>query len=199
MKLGVAACMAAAMLTGGCSSLWAAKAPKSVKVTMETSDARTGGTIVLVNESGGVKFVLNLANLTPGQHGIHVHQFPKCDAPDFKTAGGHFNPTNAEHGYQNPNGHHAGDVDHNLTVGDDGMLKTSFVVKGLTLDPNAQTSVFANGGTSIMIHAGPDDMKSNPAGNSGGREACGIVSLANASQQDMSKGSAGSHIGASNN
>ena len=198
MKLAMAACVATALVLGGGSG-WAAKTPKSVKVTMETTDGRSAGSAILVNEKNGVKFVVNFENLDPGKHGIHVHQNPKCDAPSFESAGGHFNPFGKEHGYQNPKGHHAGDAPINLTVGDDGKVKQTFLVKDLTLDPNAKNSVFANGGTSLMVHAGPDDMKSNPSGNSGAREACGIISIDNASQQDMSAGGTQEHLSSSNN
>ena len=190
--------MAALLLAGNCA--WAAKAPKSVRVKIETSDARYGGSAILVNEKGGVKFVVDLQNLDPGKHGIHVHQYPKCDAPSFESAGGHFNPFGKEHGYDNPKGHHAGDIQINLTIGDDGKDKQTFLVKGLTLQPDVPNSVFANGGTSLIIHAGPDDMKSNPSGNSGAREACGIISIDNASSKDLSLHNAlGPHIAASNN
>jgi Cu-Zn family superoxide dismutase len=154
--------------------------PKQVTVQMETTDGRDGGTATLVGEKHGVKIKVDFKNLVPGQHGIHIHEFPKCDAPSFKSAGGHFNPDMKQHGYQNPQGHHAGDIALNLTVGDDGMVKNTFEDKNVTLDPSKPNSVFANGGTSLMVHAGPDDMKSDPAGNAGAREACGIISMSHA-------------------
>ena len=158
-----------------------AKLPKAVTVQMETSDGRDGGKIVLVQERSDVKVEADLKSLNPGVHAIHFHQNPKCDAPDFKTAGGHFNPGGKQHGFQNPQGHHAGDMPINLNVGDDGMVKKAFTTKDITLDPKAPNSVFSNGGTSIMVHMQADDMKTDPSGNAGARESCGIVSLANAS------------------
>ena len=160
-----------------------AKAPKSVTVQMETSDGRDGGKIVLVQERSDVKVEADLKNLNPGVHAIHFHQNPKCDAPDFKTAGGHFNPAGKQHGIQNPQGHHAGDMPVNLNVGDDGLVSKAFTTKDITLDPKAPNSVFSNGGTSIMIHMQADDMKTDPSGNAGGREACGVVNIANASSK----------------
>jgi Cu-Zn family superoxide dismutase len=197
MKMALGAGLAAMAFLAG-SVAHAQKMPKSVMVSMETSDARDAGRILLIGGKNGIQFEVKLQNLVPGEHGIHVHQNPSCDAPSFKTAGGHFNPDGKEHGYDNPKGHHAGDIPLNLHVGDDGMVKQTFFVKGLTLDPKAANSVFANGGTSIIIHQGPDDMKTDPSGNSGAREACGIVSPAHASLGVMSFDSTASHVGASN-
>jgi Cu-Zn family superoxide dismutase len=160
----------------------AQKAPKSVLVQMETSAGQDAGKALLINESHGVKFEVEFKSLDPGTHGIHVHQVAKCDTPDFKSAGGHFNPGGKQHGMQNPQGHHAGDLP-NIVVGDDGMVKTSFFSKDLTLDPSKPNSVFANGGTSLMIHSGPDDMKTDPSGNSGSRAACGLITMDHASNK----------------
>ena len=175
------ACLAASLA----GSAWAQNAPqgmpKSVTVQMETSDGRDGGKAVLVQEKKDVKVEVNFKNLNPGTHAIHFHQYPKCDAPEFKTAGGHFNPAGKQHGIQNPQGHHAGDMPVNLVVGDDGAVKKDFTTTDLSLDPKAANSVFANGGTSIMVHSKEDDMKTDPSGNAGSRESCGIVNIANAS------------------
>jgi Cu-Zn family superoxide dismutase len=97
-------------------------------------------------------------------------------APDFKSAGGHFNPTDAHHGINNPmTPHpHAGDMD-NFTVEANGTSHQTILDPRVTLDPAPPNSLFAGGGTAIVIHAGPDDMMSDPAGNSGARIACGVV------------------------
>jgi Cu-Zn family superoxide dismutase len=129
--------------------------------------------LAAVSGGQGVNIQLDLKNLPPGVHGIHVHQNAKCDAPGFTTAGGHFNPESKHHGLQNPQGPHAGDMD-NITVGDDGTVKTTVVAANVTLGTGSN-SVFANGGTALVIHGGPDDMKSDPAGNSGPRIACGVI------------------------
>lgn len=192
--------MAAAVVAGVLGTAgWAhaAGTPKSVTVQMETSDGRDGGQITLMRDGKGVKVQTDLRNLDPGVHAIHFHQYPKCDAPEFKSAGGHFNPFGKQHGLQNPQGHHAGDMPVNLNVGDDGRVKKTFTTKDITLDPKAQNSVFANGGTSIIVHKGQDDMKTDPSGNAGGRESCGIVSIKNISN---SKGNVtnGEQVGPSN-
>jgi Cu-Zn family superoxide dismutase len=195
-RVKVSAWATAAVLLGS-GMVQAQSTPKSVTVQMETSDGRDGGKATLMQSGKAVKVQADFKNLNPGVHAIHIHQNPKCDAPDFKTAGGHFNPTGKQHGIQNPQGHHAGDMPINLNVGDDGMVKKTFTTKDVTLDPKAANSVFANGGTSLMVHAGADDMKSDPAGNAGGREACGIISIKNASGKS-GHGFTGSSEGRSN-
>jgi Cu-Zn family superoxide dismutase len=99
-----------------------------------------------------------------------------CDAPDFKTAGGHFNPASKKHGIENPMGHHNGDLPQNVTIAANGTGSATFHVDYLSLDPSASDSLFANGGTSIMVHEKADDMKTDPTGNAGNRIACGVIS-----------------------
>ena len=186
--------IAAATLVPAVLGAGAQNTPKVVEVHMETAAEADGGTIWLQQEKNDVKVVAKLKNMSPGNHAIHIHQNPHCDAPAFTTAGGHFNPGGKQHGLQNPQGHHAGDLPLNLAVNDAGIVNKTFTTKDITLDPKAPNSVFANGGTSIIVHKSEDDMRTDPSGNSGAREACGIVSMANAREKISSTPDA-SHMG----
>ncbi|HJX83323.1 MAG TPA: superoxide dismutase family protein [Candidatus Angelobacter sp.] len=150
-----------------------AKNPKPVTVTVNNSSGQKVGTATLSQVANGVKIELNVHDLVPGEHAIHVHQNAKCDVPDFKTAGGHFNPDNKHHGLQNPEGPHAGDIP-NFIVTVNGKSKATVIAAGITLSDGPH-SVFTSGGTALVIHAKPDDGKTDPSGNAGDRVACGLI------------------------
>ena len=169
--------IAAALSLAVCPVTSVAQAKPVKKKTVELKDAKGNsvGTATILAKGKGVEVKLDLKDLPPGEHAVHFHQNAKCDPPDFKSAGPHFNPTGKQHGFDNPNGHHAGDMP-NFTVKADGKAKATVkdddVLLGNGSEPN---SLFANGGTSIMIHAKADDMKTDPAGNAGDRIACGVI------------------------
>jgi Cu-Zn family superoxide dismutase len=131
------------------------------------------GTATFTPVDGGVQINARFQGLTPGQHGIHVHTNGACDPPDFMSAGGHFNPTNKQHGLENPQGAHVGDLP-NLDVGANGSATFSGLLMESTFDASP-TSLLKPGGTSLVIHADPDDEVTDPAGNSGARIACGLI------------------------
>ncbi len=155
------------------TAAWAKGKAASKTVSLQNGQGKSVGTATLQQSSDGVSIKLNVHDLTPGDHGIHVHQAAKCDGPDFKSAGPHFNPDGKKHGLQNPDGPHAGDIP-NFIVDANGKSKATVIAKGVTLGDGAN-SVFANGGTALVIHAKADDGKTDPSGNSGDRIACGVI------------------------
>lgn len=118
----------------------------------------------------GVVVKIKASGLTPGKHGFHVHE-KSIQANDFASAGGHFNPAEKQHGLENPNGSHVGDMP-NLIVDDKGKVNTELLIKHATLKKNHPDSIL---GRSLIVHAGEDDQKSDPAGNSGDRVAGGNI------------------------
>jgi superoxide dismutase, Cu-Zn family len=148
-------------------------ATKPVTVKLSDAKGKAIGTAKLTADAAGVKITLAVKGLTPGDHAIHIHEAAKCDGPDFKSAGGHFNPEHKKHGMDNPDGPHAGDMP-NFTADAKGGSTASVTAPGITLDDGAH-GVFANGGTALVIHAKADDGKTDPAGAAGDRIACGLI------------------------
>jgi Cu-Zn family superoxide dismutase len=131
------------------------------------------GTARFTSTAGGLEVKVRVTGLPPGPHGFHVHAVGLCEGPDFKSAAGHFNPAGKQHGLENPQGHHGGDLP-NLVVYGNGTGEATATLAGLTLG-DGEASLFHAGGTSVVIHAAEDDGKTDPSGNSGARIACGVV------------------------
>jgi Cu-Zn family superoxide dismutase len=121
----------------------------------------------------GVKVTLKATALSAGTYGTHVHAVGRCEAPDYRTSGGHWNPLEKQHGKDNPKGMHMGDLP-NLVVDAKGKGEIDFVIPAAVLHGGDNPLLDADG-ASIIVHTGPDDYATDPAGNSGGRMACGVI------------------------
>lgn len=146
-----------------------------VIVTLINQEGRQVATATLSEQkTGGVKIKLEGDNLPPGVHGFHIHDRAVCVPPDFESAGAHYNPTNSKHGFDHPEGPHAGDLE-NITVSEDGTVFVEVEAPLVTLNPDGENTLFTDEGTTLVIHAEPDDYISQPAGNAGARIACGVI------------------------
>jgi superoxide dismutase, Cu-Zn family len=162
-----------ALMLAGCATGMEDKAPLSGEATLKDKDGKQVGQATLIQTPEGVRIAVSGFRLPPGVHGLHIHAVGVCQPPEFNSAGAHFNPAGKKHGLQSPDGPHAGDLP-NLTANAIGEGGVDVVNKLVTLGPGPN-SLFGENGTTIIIHAGPDDMKTDPTGNSSGRIACGVV------------------------
>ena len=162
------------LLAGGCSSM-SRPSPGENTATAELKDAsgQTVGFAKLDQLPAGTRVVLDMRALPPGVHGVHIHEVGKCEAPAFTSAGGHFNPGGKRHGALNPLGPHAGDLP-NITIGADGTGRLDSMADAVTVSAGPMSVIDADG-SAIVVHAAPDDFKTDPSGNSGARIACGVI------------------------
>jgi Cu-Zn family superoxide dismutase len=169
-------CKAFENLTGGDKT-------DAVGAIAELQDANGSfvGVAFISEDAGGARIALRLRGLEPGEYAVHVHEFAAAPG-DFESAGGHFNPFGREHGLLNPKGPHAGDLP-NIVVGENGSFEGSISAPLVTLG-DGKHSLFKSGGTSLVIHKGPDDGRSQPSGQAGDRVACGPIRKADAASYD---------------
>lgn len=145
----------------------AAGAAMRAVAMLRTAAGEAAGTATATSTDGQTMLTLNVEGLPPGQHGVHVHMTGRCDPPAFESAGGHWNPSGAQHGLENPQGQHAGDMP-NLTVGADGQGTLEYRLEG------AFDGLLDADGSAFVVHASADDQRTDPSGDSGDRIACGV-------------------------
>lgn len=144
------------------------EAAETATATLQKADGSAAGSAIASVTPEGLSVSVSVTGISPGQHGVHVHMVGKCEGPTFASAGAHWNPGNTKHGLESPEGAHAGDMP-NLTVAADGTGTLTFVLKSGTL-----AQLLDADGSAFVVHAGPDDQKTDPSGNSGDRVACGV-------------------------
>lgn len=147
-----------------------------VRATATINDVSNSpvGSASFSDTPAGLVVSITISGLGIGPHGAHLHAVGSCVAPTFASAGPHFNPSNRKHGYRNPAGHHAGDMP-NIVSPPSGAHRVQFLVEGVKL--TGRDGLIDGDGASIVVHSGEDDFVTDPAGNSGGRYACGVIKL----------------------
>jgi superoxide dismutase, Cu-Zn family len=169
------ALLGAAVAAAACQ--YSANRPPSIRSATAEIRSATGarhGTLVLEHTAAGLRISGALTGLPAGIHGMHFHQVGRCDAPDFTSAGPHLNPAGAAHGLDNPRGPHAGDLP-NEVANEAGQMVVDVATPRVTLAPQPATGLLDADGTALVIHANRDDQRTDPAGNSGERIACGVI------------------------
>jgi Cu-Zn family superoxide dismutase len=167
--------MGIAAAAGGFALLWAAARAAQAPQARATIEPRSGSTVTGTATftelpSGAVKVSVQIEKAPPGTHGLHIHEKGDCSAPDATSAGGHFNPTTMPHAGPMDKEHHAGDLG-NIEIGADGKGHLEIETSMLTVKPGPNSVV----GRSVIFHEKPDDLKTQPTGNAGGRLGCGVI------------------------
>ena len=166
------AAVGAALLVAGCAAR-GAPTDTTARAELRNPGGQVVGSATFTQVGNAVRMVLEAEGLPPGVKGAHIHAVGKCDPPDFTTAGSHFNPQGRQHGALNPQGPHAGDLP-NLSVGADGKGRLESTNQLVTL-LSGPHSLFDADGSALVVHAAPDDFRTDPTGNAGARIACGVI------------------------
>jgi Cu-Zn family superoxide dismutase len=162
----------ASLFVTGCASM-STPVDTTARAELRNAGGQTVGTATFTQVGNAVRVALEVQGLPAGAKGVHVHAVGKCDGPDFASAGSHFNPTGRQHGALNAQGPHAGDLP-NVTIAADGKGRLESTTELISL-VGGPSSVFDADGSAIVVHAAPDDFKTDPTGNSGARLACGVI------------------------
>jgi Cu-Zn family superoxide dismutase len=170
--------VALALIATGCRFVpympYVRPAPPAALARLVDDKGQTVGSAVLSQAGGGIRILLDVTGLAAGDHAVHIHEVGRCDPPAFESAGTHFNPTRAEHGTSNPRGPHVGDLP-DVSVNSEGKGHLEATVKRATLDKKVPTSLLDADGSAIVVHERADDKRTDPAGDSGARIACGVI------------------------
>ena len=165
--------MFAALLAAAAGIATTQAQAQSANAVLINPEGEEIGNVALEQLERGVRIFAQAANLPRGVHAFHIHAVGQCEPPEFTSAGGHFNPTEEQHGWNNPQGHHAGDLP-NVHVHDDGRLAVEYFTDAVTLG-EGETSIFDDDGAAVVMHEGADDYMTDPAGDAGARIACGVI------------------------
>lgn len=172
VSLAALGAMAAALTVAGCTTMDTIATEHVGEARLSFANGLPAGTVQLLSNGTSARVAVAAVGMTVGEHGFHLHTTGKCEAPDFTSAGGHLNPGQATHGSLSAGGKHLGDMP-NLTIGANGTGTAEVQLDGNASD--AIDDIFDTDGTAVVIHAGPDDYRSDPAGNAGARVACGVL------------------------
>ena len=167
--------ISAAVQLGACSTYGSIPTERVGSATLAFGNGLPAGTVQLLSDGETVTMGVAATGLEPGAHGFHLHTTGKCESPGFQSAGGHLNPAGREHGSENPSGKHLGDLP-NLVANDAGRATAQYDLPGSA--SSILEDIFDADGTAVVIHAGPDDYRSDPAGDAGSRVACGVIKAA---------------------
>lgn len=157
------------LLLAGCATT-EPEGPSATATVRPASGSQVNGTVKFTQVLSRVRVDARIASLTPGAHGFHIHENGDCSAPDATSAGGHFNPFGKKHGGPDAPIHHSGDFG-NLTADANGKAVQTVWLEGISVSTGKDGVI----GRAIVVHADPDDLKTDPTGNSGSRVGCGVI------------------------